>query len=378
MTTRLDQEFWICDVQRDIAAFGGGSVQPAGNTTTTQTTEPWAGQQPYLGDYFQQAHNFYEGGPIGFNPANAPQYYPGQTVASLTPQQTSAIGAATSLAAHDPTSRAATATTNDYVSGGMTGANPENAMLSPYTSGAMLNGNPENALLSPFLNGSLLSAGNPYFQQSAASALANVVPGLEAQFNQGGSINNPGIAYAVSQGAADALAPYAFSNYQQGLSNALAAAQQVGQNFNTAQGNQLAAIGQVGQNYNADYANQLKALALAPATQALNFNDIGQLYTAGTEAQAQNQADINAAIDRWNYQQQLPMQMLANYGNSIQGGYGSTSTITQPYFQNQAANILGGALGGGVLGNMLGGSLGVGPNYGALGGAGLGALLAFL
>lgn len=379
MSSRFDRDCWICDVQAGITGFGGGgSVQPAGNTTTTQTTNPWPGQQPYLSDFFQQAQNFYQGGPTNFNPANAPQYYPGQTVASFAPQQSSAINMATNLASNDPTTNAATSAGNAYLSGSMTGANPENAMLSPYTSGAMLNGNPENALLAPFVNGSLLSAGNPYFQQSADATFANVVPGLEAQFNQGNSLNNPGIAYAVSQGAANALAPYAFSNYQQGLSNALAAAQQVGQNFNANQANQLAAIGQVGQNYNTDYANQLKALALAPETQGLTFNDISQLYNAGAESQAQNQADINAAIDAWNYQQQLPLQMLANYGNSVQGGYGSTSTITQPYFQNQTANALGGMLGGGALGNVLGGALGIGSNYGSLGGAGLGALLAFL
>ena len=379
MTSRFDQDCWLCDVQAGIAAFGGGgSVQPAGNTTTTQTTNPWPGQQPYLSDFFQQAQNFYQGGPTNFNPANAPRYFPGQTVAPLTPQQATAINAATNLASNDPTTNAAIGASNAYLSGAMTGVNPENAMLTPYTSGAMLSANPENALLSPFLDGSLLSAGNPYFQQAANATLASVVPGLEAQFNQGDSINNPGIAYAVSQGAANALAPYAFSNYQQGLQNALTSAQQVGQNFNAGEGDQLAAIGQVGQNYNADYANQLKALALAPGTQGLNFNDISQLYNAGAESQAQNQANINAAIDAWNYQQQLPLQMLANYGNSIQGGYGSTSTITQPYFQNQAANVLGGAFGGNALGSMLGGSLGIGSGYGGLAGAGLGALLAFL
>ncbi len=378
MTSRFDRECWLCDVQTGIAAFGGGSPQPAGNTTTTQTTNPWPGQQPFLSDFFQQAQNLYDGAPLSFNPANAPQYYPGQTVAQFTPQQTLALNTATNLAQNDPTANAATAASGAYLSGAMTGANPENAMLSPYTSGAMVGSNPENALLSPFLNGSLLSASNPYFQQSADATLANVVPGLEAQFNQGNSLNNPGVAYAVSQGAADALAPYAFSNYQQGLSNALAAAQQVGQNYNTGQANQLAAIGQVGQNYNNDYANQIKALGLAPQTQALSFNDINQLYNAGAESQAQNQANLNAAIDRWNYQQQLPVEMLANYGNSIQGGYGSTSTLTQPYFQNQTANLLGGALGGGALGGMLGGPLGIGQGYGALGGAGLGALLAFV
>lgn len=378
MSSRFDHECWICDVQGGISAFGGGASQPSGNTTSTQTTNPWPGQQPYLSDYFQQAQNFYDGGPTSFNPANAPQYYPGQTVAQFTPQQTQAMNMAASLAQNDPTTAAAQNAGTQYLSGSMLGANPANSWLSPYTSGAMLNSNPESASLSPFLNGSLLSAQNPYFQQAANSTLANVVPGLEAQFNQGNSLNNPGTAYAVSQGAANALAPEAFANYQQGLSNALSAAQQVGQNYNVGQSDQLAALGQLGQNFNTAAGQQIQSLALAPQIQALGFNDASQLYNTGAQSQAQNQANINAAINQWNYQQQLPMQMLANYGNSIQGGYGSTSTITSPYFQNQTANILGGALGGGMLGNMLGDSLGIGSGMGSLGGAGLGTLLAFL
>lgn len=46
--------------------FGGG--RPAGNTTTIQSNEPWAGVQPYLSDLFGKAQNTFQGS----NPQSAP------------------------------------------------------------------------------------------------------------------------------------------------------------------------------------------------------------------------------------------------------------------------------------------------------------------
>src|SRR5882672_1880990 len=50
-----------------------------GNNTTTQTSTPWSGQQPYLSGLYQQAGNLYNNGSV-------PQYYPGSTVAAQSPQ----------------------------------------------------------------------------------------------------------------------------------------------------------------------------------------------------------------------------------------------------------------------------------------------------
>jgi len=46
--------------------------------TTTTTSDPWSGQQPYLQDLFTQAQGLFNQGPQ--------QYYPGQTVAPFSPQ----------------------------------------------------------------------------------------------------------------------------------------------------------------------------------------------------------------------------------------------------------------------------------------------------
>ena len=296
MTTRLNAEIWICDVQSQIGLFGGSSSpQPAGTTTTVQKSDPWSGQQPYLGDVFSHAQNLYD--------SFAPQFFPSSTVAPLDPLQSQAIA----LEAQR----------------GLTG--------SPVDAAAQQSA-------ANFLGGGYLSAGNPYFQSMANSVMANVVPGLEAQFNQGNSLNNPGLAYAVSQGATDALGNLAYQNYSDQLSN------------------------------------QLKALALAPQTTGLDFQNIAALGDAGAQLQNQAQQQINDAIARFNFQQQLPYEQLNNYANLVQGGYGSTSTLTQPYFQSQNSLLGAGLLGAGLLGGLGGG----GSGWGSLGGAGLGALLAFM
>lgn len=302
---------WICDAQERICAFGGGSSSPApsGTTSNTNTTTPWSGQQPYLSDFFNQAQNFYNGAaPTSFSPANAPQYYqgsntPGQsnTVAQFTPQQTQALGleaqqGQAGLGANSLASAATNANTN------------------------LLNANPAN---------------NPQFQQMSQNVLSQVVPGLESQFNQGNSLNNPGAAFGVSQGATTALGNLAY------------------------------------QDYTNQQANQVKALSQAPTTQQMQYQNIGAIEDAGTQQQTMNQANLQGAINQWNYQQQLPLQMLDQYGNAIQGGYGSTSTLTQPYYTaSSASNILGGALGGAALGS----SLSDGSPYGAAVGGGAGAL----
>ena len=87
----------------------------------------------------------------------------------------------------------------------------------------------------------------------------------------------------------------------------------------------------------------------------LNYANAGmnanQMQLGGAEAAAQagqgqqqlNQASINDAIQRWNYNQQLPFSNLNNYASLIQGNYGGATT--SPYFQNTLGQI-GAAAGG--------------------------------
>jgi len=63
---------------------GGNSVQPVGQQTTVQKSEPWEGQKPYLNDTFIRAEQL----------ANKPiEYYPGSTVTPFSNQTESALQA---------------------------------------------------------------------------------------------------------------------------------------------------------------------------------------------------------------------------------------------------------------------------------------------
>lgn len=259
---------WIPGKPRDSAPgvvfFGGGSTQPAGVTTTTQTSAPWSGQQPYLSQVFGQAQNLYD--------TYRPQYFPGSTAAAQTPTQQLGLGLETAA--------------------GLAGNSSVNAA---------------NSYLTSTLGGDYLSAGNPYFQGMANQVLAQTVPGLEAQFAQGNRMTGPGAAYAVGEGADSALGGLAYQNYNDRM-------QQMSQ-----------------------------AAMLAPAMQSAGYQNIAAVTDAGNQQQAQNQAQLNDQVARWNFQQQLPYQTLQQYANLIGGNYGGTSTLSQPYFENGAANsLLGG------------------------------------
>lgn len=195
-----------------------------------------------------------------------------------------------------------------------------------------------DSALTHTLNGDYANASsNPYFQDMAQNVLAQTVPGLESQFTAGGAMNSPGAAYAVSQGANSALGQLAY------------------------------------QNYNDQMTNMMRAAALAPGVQNSQLQDIQAVQDAGAQEQAQNQANINDAVNRWNFQQQLPYNKLSMYDQLINGSYGGTSTLTQPYYQNKGASQAMGAVGGLATGAMLGSAFGpIGTGVGAVAGGLLG------
>ena len=92
-----------------------------------------------------------------------------------------------------------------------------------------------------------------------------------------------------------------------------------------------------------------------------------------------NQQLINAAIDKYNYEQQQPLTALSNYNQLIQGSYGGTTTSTAKQntgSTSRLGNVLGGGLSGAATGAMIGSAVpGIGTALGAtLGGIGGGLL----
>ena len=94
-----------------------------------------------------------------------------------------------------------------------------------------------------------------------------------------------------------------------------------------------------------------------------------QLAQVGSAREQQAQSELEDAINRYNFEQNIDAQKLNNY--MALGGGGTTGTQTsQPVFRNPLASGLGGALSGAQLGGMAG----FNPMYGAIGGGLLGLL----
>lgn len=165
------------------------------------------------------------------------------------------------------------------------------------------------------------------------------------------------------QGAFQPAAEAATNAFNQAIGNVTSAASKAGrygsgamQNLQTAAAGQLAQklTGTAGQlayeNYANERARQQAATAMAPQMAATDYTDIQQMLAAGQLGEGYQQKALDAAMQKYAYEQNLPQQQLTNYLNQAYGfPAGKTSTTQQPYFTNPTAT----ALGTGLLGVQL-------------------------
>lgn len=282
---------------------GGG-----GSTTTVQKADPWAGQQPYLQDIFQQAQQLYNAGGM------APNYYPWQTVTGQSQWTKQALQMQADRAQN----------------GSPLITNASNAMNN-ITTGQALAGNQGLNTLNQ-----LSQEDNPYVDELYNRANQQAQSAINGNFSSAGRYGS-GAHAAASADAANNLANEMYGSLWDKRADAAASA---GQLYNTAIGQQVVA-GQTGQ----QLANQA-------------YTDAAALSEAGGMMDDYNQQLINADIDRYNYNQQKALLALQNYNNMIQGSYGGTTTTTgqQSNSGSTLGNVAGGALTGGGLAYMLGAS----------------------
>ena len=112
------------------------------------------------------------------------------------------------------------------------------------------------------------------------------------------------------------------------------------------------------------YKAQQDALRMAPNIQNL---DAQELAKVGGAREADAMAQLQSDIDRFNFEQNIDDQRLANYLSLVGGGTVGSNTA-QPVFRNRGLSALGGALGG----SQLAGLAGFNPMIGAIGGGLLG------
>jgi hypothetical protein len=122
------------------------------------------------------------------------------------------------------------------------------------------------------------------------------------------------------------------------------------------------------QNYEAERARQQAMIGAAPGLAEADYGDIQRLLTVGQAQESYQGQALQDAINRFNYQQNLPSLQLQQYLAAAYGSpMGGITTSMVPTYSNPYANVLGGA----TAGYALSGS----SPYGALGGALLGGLL---
>lgn len=253
---------------------GGGSSTPSGNTTTTQTNTPWSGQQPFLNSNGAGPNQWTQNPPTGGSiPGVMPQ------AASLYQNYSPQYFPTSTVSPFNDTQNAGLGMEAAYGLGG--GASSVGA---------------SNSALTNIGNGAFLNPNNPWLGATAQSVAQSVLPQVDSQFAGANRFGSGANVNADTSAVANAVAPLAFQNYGQAMQN------------------------------------QVQAAAAAPFLQSAQESSIQDVLNSGSAQQQQAQAQLNDQVNRWNFQQQLPYNQLATYQQMVNGNYGGTGTLTQPYF----------------------------------------------
>ena len=272
----------------------GGGKGGGGESTTTQGIDPML--QPYIEFGLDEAQNLYQSG--------GPQYYPGQTFVGPSEQTQAAIQAQQNRALQgNPLLPAAQQNLMNL----QTATNIANPYNERTASGAFLGSNP---YFDAALRGGAQAATSQYFDainqaNSGASQAGRYGSGAQENlFNRAGN--------TLSNTLANKAGELSFNQYamERGL--------------------QEAAMGRLGSTFADDMSRQLQAANAAPGLAAADYYDINQLANAGQTIEDYQGNALQADLDRFNFEQNLPYQQLATYLNSVYGSpQGSVSQTTQ-------------------------------------------------
>ena len=342
-------------------------------TVQTNTSDPWAGLQPFLNGtqgypgLFNEAANQF-GGP-------APRYYDNSTVAGIAPETNLAWNAATArgLGGSPVVQKAQNYTSNvldgQYNDGGPYGdifntGGPSNPFKNPQYTDPFKNGPASNA----FLNGQYSNAflNGPQGDKLFANIQSRVRPAIDARFSAAGRYGSGLYADESTRALTEAYAPVAYQGYlndrqleQQGY---LAERGMQQQGYLSERGMQqqgYLSASQLGQQgYLAERGMQQQAAQMAPTLAAQDYTDIGALEAVGQARQGYAQQLIGADQQRFDYNQNIPNQQLQRYAGLLQGQQtppSSTSTTTQKQPSNLLGNIAGLGLSAAGIYGMLNG-----------------------
>lgn len=292
------------------SALKGGGGTKTATTTSSSSSAPWEVQQPYLQQLFAGAQKQFEG--------PGPQFYSGPMTAAPTADTTAG---------------------QDYIRRFATTQAPAVVGQSSDALSAMLNA--YNVGNNPHVNSAIQAAINPVVRSFNESVVPVIRQNAIASGGYGDS--RMGVAEGIAsdrlqQNLLDTTAKMSLGAYNTGLQ----------------------ATGQ--------------GLSLAPTVMQTGAAPGVMLDTVGQAERAYQQALINDAMSKWNFEQTQPLTKLADYQALITGNFGGTTTgtSTAPLAQkNPLMGALGGAASGAAVGSIF-------PGYGTVIGAGVGGLIGLL
>lgn len=177
--------------------------------------------------------------------------------------------------------------------------------------------NQAEGLNQDFMSGKYLNS-DPYQDSVFQNIQSKVMPAVNSQFMGSGRYGSDLHADTQTRALTEAYSPYASQQYQQGLQN------------------------------------MQSAMDRSSMFAANDYTDLGALEAIGQQKQQLGQSELNDAIARWQYYQQLPYDKLGQFFNNIGGQYGGTIVgKTQTPQPSMFQQIVG--AGTGLLGSYLGG-----------------------
>ena len=364
---------------------GGGSTGPA--------SAPWEGVQGPLKDLYRGAIEQYN--------TAGPGYYPGSTVAPLSPATQDAQQGIYSLATNkSPVLQRGQQSTYNTLGGEYLYGNP--AMQDLYNMGRQdfmqstpamwdlydttadnfFSSNPGARGLASTAQGDMLNA-NPHLDSmfdQASSAVGrqfrnNVMPGITSAFSGAGRFGSNQMAEGLGQAEeeyGDTLSDLATRIYggnyanergmqqqaQTGLGSFGLQAQQqrastlgdIGRLGLAARGQQAGNLGMVGDMFGGERERMMKAGLLAPGLDQADYYGMDRLMGVGGQQDAYNQTTINADRERYDYLQGGPQRQLQFLNSLLQnspmqstGGYQSGNPLMGMMGgYNMASSIFGG------------------------------------
>jgi hypothetical protein len=172
--------------------------------------------------------------------------------------------------------------------------------------------NQAESVNSDFMSGKYLNS-DPYSDQVYQNIQSKVLPSVNSQFMGSGRYGSNLQTDTATRALTEAYSPYASQQYQQGL----------------------------------DRMEQ--AAAMAPTFAANDWTDINALSNIGGQQRELGQQELNDAVARWDWYQQLPYNKLGQFQNNIGGNYGGTTVGTtktpQPSMFSQVAGAGMGLIG---------------------------------